>query len=44
MLPQAIKHDTTGTTDIRLAELMAALSLATDLTLPAPAVARWWLG
>ena len=29
-------HDTTGTTDIRLAELMAALSLATDLGMGQP--------
>src|SRR5215211_5391105 len=36
MLPQAMKHDTTGTTDIRLAELMAALSLATDLGMGQP--------
>src|SRR3954464_111997 len=36
MLPQATYHDTTGTTDIRLAELMAALSLATDLGMGQP--------
>src|SRR6476659_4567192 len=36
MLPQAMQHDTTGTTDIRLAELMAALSLATDLGMGQP--------
>ncbi len=31
-----MSHDTTGTTDIRLAELMAALSLATDLGMGQP--------
>src|SRR5215470_1923241 len=31
-----MQHDTTGTTDIRLAELMAALSLATDLGMGQP--------
>src|SRR5919198_3121229 len=31
-----MQHDTTGTTDIRLAELMGALSLATDLGMGQP--------
>src|SRR5436190_1093822 len=31
-----MQHDSTGTTDIRLAELMAALSLATDLGMGQP--------
>src|SRR5689334_23222500 len=31
-----MQHDTTGTTDIRLAELIAALSLATDLGMGQP--------
>src|SRR5215217_1388020 len=36
MLPQTKQHDTTGSSDIRLAELMAALSLATDLGMGQP--------
>jgi HD-GYP domain-containing protein (c-di-GMP phosphodiesterase class II) len=33
---KGMHHDTTGTTDIRLAELMSALSLATDLGMGQP--------